>query len=164
MAGLGVIKGVGEDRFDMNSSIKRGDLAAMLFRLSNGKAGQDVAFNDVPGDKYYADGVAWASMVGIVQGDGKGFFRPESTLTREEMAVMLHRYAMLLHLDTASSAKVLDKFTDQNKTHGWAKDSVAWCVEQGIVQGKGGGVLDPAAEVTRAETASMLLRFLNLLK
>ncbi|NCE66475.1 hypothetical protein D1159_18390, partial [Pseudoflavonifractor sp. 524-17] len=164
MASLGVINGVGNDRYNMNANLQRGDLATMLFRLSNGKAEHTAAFEDVPANKYYADGVAWANAVGVVRGDGKGRFFPENSITREELAVVLFNYANLLHLDTTVTGGALNGFTDRDQTNRWAEEGMAWCIENGILFGKGGGILDPGAKVTRAETAVMLQRFLKLVK
>ena len=163
-AGLGLVKGVGGNRFNWKGDMKRGDLAAVLFRLSNGSEGCEMTFNDVPSIKYYADSVAWAASTGVVTGYSDTTFGPEDTITREQLAVMLYRYAKLLHLDTAASASELDVFADGGDTHGWAQEGVAWCVKNGILQGKGNGVLDPRADVTRAEVAVMLQRFIDLMK
>ena len=164
MASLGVISGTGEDRYDMDANLQRGDLAAMLFRLSNGDAEYTSSFEDVPADKYYAKSVVWASEVGIVRGDGNGRFRPENSITREELAVVLFNYANLLHLDTSVNSGALNDFTDGGQTNGWAQDGMAWCINHGILSGRGGGILDPGAKITRAETAVMLQRFLVLVK
>ncbi len=164
MASLGVISGTGDDRYDMDANLQRGDLAAMLFRLSNGDAEYTSSFEDVPADKYYAKSVVWASEVGIVRGDGNGRFRPENSITREELAVVLFNYANLLHLDTSVNSGALNDFTDGGQTNGWAQDGMAWCINHGILSGRGGGILDPGAKITRAETAVMLQRFLVLVK
>ena len=163
MAALGVIQGVGDNRFDMGSPIRRADLATMLFRLSNGKADTTVEFADVPSNMYYAEGVAWASKTGVVHGNGNGLFLPENTLTREEMAVMLYRFANLLKLDTTVPNGALSSFADSSQSQSWAADSLAWCVENGILYGRGNGILAPGSDVTRAEAAVMLQRFLTLM-
>ena len=164
MAALGIVNGVGDRRFDRISGMKRGDLAAVLYRMSNGGTGYDLLFEDVPSSKYYADGIAWAAEVGVVTGYSESVFAPEETITREQLAVMLYRYAKLLKLDTAASAGALDDFTDGSSTHGWAVEGTAWCVENGILQGRGNGTLDSRSTVIRADVALMLQRFINLMK
>ena len=164
MAGLGLVNGVGNGKFDMTSNMTRGDLALILSRLSNANADYELTFTDVPAGKYYANGVAWAAKSGVVTGRSADKFDPEATITRGELAVMLYRYAMLLKMDTSASASALDAFKDGSATPDWAVDSLAWCVENGILQGKGGGILDSTATSTRAEVAVMLQRFVNLMK
>ena len=164
MTALGVINGVGDQRFDRTSGMKRGDLASMLYRMSNGGTGYDLLFEDVPDSKYYADGIAWAAETGVVTGYSESVFAPEEIITREQLAVMLYRYAKLLKLDTAASADALNDFTDGSSTHGWAMEGTAWCVENGILQGRGNGTLDPRSTVIRADVALMLQRFIALIK
>ena len=81
------------------------------------------------------------------------------------MTTLLFRLAQYDGLDTKNfSTAALSKFTDAKKISKWAVDGVAWCVEKGILQGKGGNVLDPTTNVTRAEVAVMLDRFIALMK
>lgn len=142
----------------------RGDLALILFRLSKAGKGFELTFSDVPADKYYADGIAWAAKTGVVAGRSEELFDPETAITREELALMLYRYAKLLNLEAKAPVNTLNAFSDRGSVHSWAKEGVAWCVERGILQGKGGGRLDPRAGVTRAEVAVMFQRLLELLK
>ena len=164
MAALKAVNGVGNNQFGMNSGMTRGDLATILHRLSNKPAGTEISFQDVDNDKYYAEGVAWAAKTGVVTGFSKDTYKPEQTITREQMALMLMRYAKLLGMDTAVSAAVLDPYSDSNSAHNWAIGAVAWCVQSGILQGTGNGKLAPTANVTRAQVAVMLDRFLALMK
>lgn len=168
MAGLGVVNGVGEDHYGLMTPMTRGSVATVLYRLSNGK-NVDFAleFADVDKDGWYADGVSWAARNGVVkgiEGVNQKLFWPNDVISREQLAVMLTRYAKLLGMSTRTKDMQLDLFADGGNTSTWAVDGVAWCVEKGILQGKGGGVLDPRAEVSRAEAAIMLERFLDLLK
>lgn len=163
-AGLGLVKGVGENRYDMTASMTRGSLATVLYRLSNGRATGRTGFADVEQNEWYAEAIAWASAHGVVTGVSADTFKPRDVITREQLAVMLSRYAALLGLDASGSANSLNKFSDGGRTGDWAVEGVAWCVEKGILQGKGGNVLDPTAEVSRAEVAVMLERFLTLLR
>lgn len=164
MAALEVVSGVGNGRYDMNSPTTRGTLATVLSRLSNGKEGLESSFDDVASGQWYASGIAWAVKSGIVAGYSETEFGPEDPITREQLAVMLCRYAHLLGMDTTADSAALDAFSDGAGTHDWAADSVAWCVSNGILQGKGNAVLDPTATATRAEVAVMLQRLINLMK
>ena len=164
MAGLGLVNGVGGNRFNHQGDMKRGDLAVILARLSNGAGDYPLTFTDVPAGKYYAGSIAWAAKTGVVTGRSDELFMPEDTITRAELAVMLYRYAKLLKLDTAVSGSELNGFADSGSVAGWAAEGMSWCVKNGILQGKNGGILDPRTNVTRAEVSVMLQRFINLMK
>ena len=98
--------------------------------------------------------LAWAVDCGIVTGFDDGTFRPERTLTREQMAVMLARYYARSGVTTQGS---LD-FADAAKISGWAVDGVSVCVGLGLVQGDSRGRFLPQSRLTRAQIASILVR------
>lgn len=164
VAGLGLVEGIGGNRYDTVSFMTRGSLATVLFRLSNGKNTSESIFKDVEKDEWYVDGVMWAAKCGVVRGVGAELFKPNDFITREQLAVMLSRYAKLVGLDTKADTKVLEKFSDSADTGDWAENGVAWCVEKGILRGKSGMILDPSANVSRAEVAVMFQRFIDLMK
>lgn len=164
MAGLGMVKGVSEDTYDMVSPMTRGAIATIFFRLSNGKDGKTAAFADVAENAWYKDAVGWAAATGVVVGYSETAFGPDDSITRQQLAVMIARYARLLGLDTAAGKDVLNRYADAAVADDWALDSLAWCVDKGIVKGRGGDVLDPTAAVTRAEAAVMLDRMIGLIK
>lgn len=164
MAALGLVNGVGDRIYDMDSPMTRGALATVLSRLSNGKADADISFLDVAAGQWYSDGIAWAAQTGIVTGYSETAFGPNDTITREQLAVMLSRYAKLLGMNTTAPRVALGSFTDGVQTDAWAVDGVAWCIKEGILQGKGGNTLAPTATATRSEVAVMLRRFLELLR
>ena len=168
MAALGVVSGVSNDgqtaTFDMNSNITRGAMAQILFNLSNGTPGKAESFGDVFDGAWYTDAVAWAADAGVVTGYSDAPFGPEDSITREQLAVMLCRYADLLGLNTSASSAVLSGFADVSSVSSWSTDAMAWAVSNGLIQGKGENNLDPAASASRAETAVILQRFLDLMK
>ncbi len=164
VAALKLVEGTGGNKYSPVAPMTRGALATVLHRLSQGKTDYEVTFKDVAEGKYYTEGVAWAAKVGVVKGMTEELFAPEQVITREQLATMLCRYARLIGMDTKADAHRLSVFTDGDKTGEWAVDSVAWCVQNGILQGKGQNNLDPMADVTRAEVAVMLDRFIALLK
>lgn len=87
---------------------------------------------------------------------GGGTFGPDDPITREQLAVMLWRYA-----GQPAAPNLLLTFTDADKASGYAQDAIRWAVEQGIITGKGGGILDPKGKASRAEVATMLMRYLE---
>ena len=166
MAALGMVKGVNEEGtiFDMTSPITRGSTATILYRMSNGAEGKTSSFADVAPDSWYADAIGWAANAKLINGYDEVTFGPDDTITRQQLAVLLARYARLLGIDTTANATALEAFTDGADTAAWATDGMAWCVKSGIVKGRGGDVLDPTAAVTRAEAVTMIDRMIGLLK
>lgn len=165
MAALGVVKGVSTeaDIFDMNSTVTRATIAQILFNLSNGKTGIENPFADAA-EGWYSDAVAWASYVGVVTGGADGVFAPNTDITREQLAVMLYRFAKLLGLDVTADEAALADFTDAAQVSEWAATEMAWAVKTGLLQGKGNADLDPAGAASRAETAMVMSRLIGLLK
>lgn len=100
--------------------------------------------------------VNWAYTNGVVTGYASGLFKPDRPVAREELAVILHRYA---GSPESSDPEALSEFGDAEKVSEYAVPALSWAVEQGILHGKGGGTLDPLGAATRAEAASMLQRF-----
>lgn len=164
VAGLKLVEGIGGNKYDPTTPMTRGALATVFHRLSNGKTDYKAAFKDVQDNKYYSEGVAWVAKAGVMKGMTAEIFAPDQIITREQLAVMMARYAKLIGMDTKTDAAALDEFTDGDSTGAWAVDGVAWCVENGILRGKGNDILDPTADVTRAEVAVMLDRFIALIK
>ena len=107
---------------------------------------------------WYANAVDWAAGEGIVSGYGNGKFGPEDNITREQMALILYGYAQYKGYDVSASGE-LSSFTDGASTSSWAAEAVQWAVGSGLLSGKGGGVLDPQGTATRAEAASIFMRF-----
>ncbi len=164
VAAAGLVKGVGENKFDPTAPMTRSSLAEVLYRLAGTEEQAAAAFADVDKNAWYANAVAWAANNGVVTGVSDDAFAPDRAITRQELAVMLARYAKLAGLDAKGDPKALDQFADGEDTGDWAVDGVAWCVAKGILKGKGQNTLDPTAKVTRAEVAVMLDRFIALLK
>ena len=107
--------------------------------------------------KYYTEPIAWAFETGIAKGMTATAFAPNAPVTREQMVTFLARYAQLQDVDTASSAEL--DFTDAGSVSDYAQEAMAWAVETGLVQGMGNGKLDPKGPATRAQMATVLMRF-----
>lgn len=165
MAGLGMVKGINEanDLFDTDASMNRASVATMFFRLANGKTGLESAFADMQGH-WAADAVAWAAKTGVVNGYDAETFGPNDVITRQQLAVMLCRFANLVGLDTKAHTSALDIFTDADQAADWAADSLAWCVKNGVMKGRGGDILDPQTDITRTEATVMFDRVIGLMK
>ena len=151
-----MFNGTSETTFSPDQSMSRGMLATVLYNLE-GSPSQDTAgsFDDVGSDAWYADGVAWAAENGIVDGYGDGQFGPDDSITREQFAVMLWKYAG----SPKASGQDL-AFTDADQASGYAQEALCWAVENGILSGYN-GQLAPKETATRAQAAQMLKRFME---
>ena len=163
VSGRKLFSGVGENTFAPDLSLSRGMLAAVLYRLEEPDAQSTSSlFSDVAAGAWYEREAAWAAQAGIVHGYGDGRFGPEDAITREQLAVMLFRYAQLLNMNTAGRDS-LTGFSDSAAVSPWARGAVAWAVDSGIISGLPNGTLSPSGTATRAEAAAMLQRFIRAL-
>ena len=124
------------------------------------EAVSEAPFTDVAAADWFADAVAWAYENGVVKGMSATSFAPLQEITREQLAVMLLRYADLCGYDTSARASLKD-FADAAKVSDYAADAMQWAVANGILNGTDGKRLDPAGSATRAQCAAMLVRFLD---
>ena len=138
-------------------------MGIVLYRMAGEPDASGLAcpFRDVKLDAWYTDGVCWAAANQIVLGVSADCFDPNGTLTREQMAVLLYRYAKLQEADTAATAE-LTAFPDGTSVSAWAKDAMQWAVAAGLIRGTQEHdklLLDPKGGSTRAQVAVILMRF-----
>ena len=149
--------GYGNGNFGPNDTLSRAQLAQILYNREGRPAvSNSGAFNDVPGSMWCADAVTWANANGIVGGYGNGNFGPNDPITREQLTVMLWRYA-----GSPASSHSLEQFTDEDRISGYAREAMRWANENGIVNGYGNGLMGPQGNATRAQVAQMLMNFLR---
>ncbi|MGI2293637.1 S-layer homology domain-containing protein [Paenibacillus sp. GXUN7292] len=158
-----IIKGAAADHFAPDHSITRAEFATLLVRALGLKEEGAPQFRDVAQTAWYAEAIGAAAASGIVKGYADGTFAPNSSITREEMAVMIARALSSTGAGTASST-VLEKFDDSSQISGWARSAAAQAVEAGIIKGVTDQSFVPAAKATRAEAAVMLKRLLQTVK
>lgn len=157
----GLMGGTGETIFDPDGTMTRAMLVAILYRLEGEpKAETTAAFRDVPADTWYTNAVAWATGNHIVNGVGDGRFAPADSITREQMAAMLYRYAQYKGYDPKSGAD-LSRYTDAAAVSGWALDAIRWASGEGLITGRTETTVAPGGTATRAEAAAILMRFLE---
>jgi len=149
--------------FEPDSFMTRAMLVTVLHRMENGMAASKKhAFSDVPDGSWYSDGVSWAAENGIVTGMSNESFAPDENITREQLAVILYRYA--LYCGTEIEEKNETRFNDSDSISSYAKDAVGFASYTGIMGGKGNNMLFPRDSATRAEVATMLMRFAEVVK
>lgn len=157
VTGKSLMNGESTTAFAPNENMSRAMLATVLYRMSGETAEADSSFRDVSSSAYYAAAVSWASSEGIVNGTGADAFSPNASITREQLAAMLYRYA-----GEPSVSADLSAYTDTVDISPYASKAVEWCVAKGILSGKSATRLAPQDTATRAECAAMLQRFAAL--
>lgn len=150
--------GTDENTFSPNAPMTRAMLVKVLHNTENNpKSAGGLAFSDVAATDWFSDAVQWAVEQEIVTGYDGGLFMPEKLLTREDLAVILHRYA---GSPAASDGDL--PFSDANTVSAYAHTAMQWAVENGIMNGTDNHRLNPKESASRAQVATMLMRFLNV--
>ena len=155
----GLMKGLSDVEFFPNATLNRGMMSQIIYNLARQPGSSAVSLFSDLGGRYYAEAVAWGASQGILMGYSDTEFGGEKDLTREQMAVMLYRYAVTLGLTRDVDQSVLAGFSDRGAISSWAVEALAWAVQNGMMQGRGNNVLDPQANITRAEAAAILERY-----
>lgn len=157
----GIMSGTGEKTFEPNTTTNRAMFVAVAWRLEHMPAPENEAsFTDVEKGTWYTDAVAWAYENGVASGFGDGTFGPNESITREQLAVFLYKYAQYKGYDLTITGNI-DSFSDKDSVSSWAKNAVTWAVQNKIIAGKDGNKLDPKGHATRAEFAAIVHRFLE---
>ena len=158
--GKGLMSGVDENNFGPELLTNRAMLVTILWRMEGCPTSeQATTFTDIKATDYFYNAVLWAAENKIVSGVSETGFAPNDSITREQLAAILYRYAAYKGYDVTQGGMAVREFSDYEKISSYARSSVAWAVNAGIVSGKGNNTLDPGGVATRAEVASMLMRF-----
>jgi len=158
----GLFQGTSETEFSPDSAMSRAMLATVLYRME----GQPIvsfseAFTDVENNIWYTNAVLWANANNIVKGYGDGIFAPNDLITREQIAVMLHRYAK--DKAAAVESKTTLNYTDASDISDYAREAITWAVEKGLIKGNTETTINPQGIATRAEVATILMRYCEFL-
>ncbi len=157
--GLGLIQGTSETTFGPLLASTRSQVVAILYRLEGSPAvSGSNPFVDATAD-WVRDAVLWASQNGIVEGYSDTAFGPDDTITREQLAAILYRYASYKSYDLAVTGD-LSIFDDASDVAAWSHTPLAWAVGKGLVQGSN-NLVDPQGSAIRAQLAVILMRFLE---
>ena len=154
-----IVSGDGNGLFRPDDSITRAEFLKMVCGVSGQKAAAEVNFSDVDANAWYMPTLKVAVAAGYVKGYEDGTIRPNANITREEAATVIYR-AFTAKLQEASNEQLT--FADSAEVADWAKGPVAALVENGVINGYEGNVFKPKNQLTRAETAKMLVSFLNM--
>ena len=158
----GIMNGMGDGVFAPNEPTTRAQLVTMLYRLEGkpGIEGKTEPFTDVNEGEWYYDAIVWAYSNKVVNGMTETTFEPNGSVTREQVATILYRY-----LGSPEGTGKLDEYPDVDKVQSYAKDALVWAVGEGLINGvaqaDGTSLLDPAGNATRAQIATILMRYLT---
>ncbi|MDO4314197.1 MAG: S-layer homology domain-containing protein [Oscillospiraceae bacterium] len=157
-----LMSGYADGTFRPNAYLSRAMLAQILYNLEGRPAvsGGSV-FTDVPDTMWCAGAVRWAAANGVVTGYADGTFRPAVSINREQLAVMLYRYAVYRGMEAVTLEEHLTGFADSGSISGYAAQAMNWAVGRGVMDGYADGTLKPQGSATRAVAAQMLKNFLE---
>ena len=148
--------GVSANEFAPEQTTTRAMIVSMLARLEGVESANNAGFADVS-NEWYATAVNWAANVGVVNGYEDSTFRPNTAITREQLAAILMNYAQYKGQDVSARAD-LNGYTDQPST--WAQEAMQWAVAAELITGVTNDELQPQSSATRAQVAAILQRFL----
>jgi len=153
-----LMQGVGETKFEPEGITTRGMFVTVLWRLEGKPKSTGNVFADVSNEQYYYEAVKWAVANDIVQGYSSEVFGADNAVTREQMATIIYRYARYKNYDI-SSATDIGRFQDSTTVSSYAFDSMTWAVAEEIIQGTSENELNPQGVATRAQFATIMMRF-----
>lgn len=155
----GMMNGVGENQFAPNAPLTREMLAVVLYNMEKQPESTGVnPFVDVKADMWYTDAIVWANANGIVAGYDDSTFGLGDSITREQLAAILYRYAQMKGYDVTEKAD-LTGYADSAAISGYAVEAMQWANANGIVNGMTATTLAPQGTATRAQVATMLMNF-----
>ncbi len=157
LAARGVVNGMGENKYEPNGNLTRGQFITMLARISSADISQytEESFNDVKESDYFYNAVCWGFANGIVTGRDSLTFDPNTKISRQEMAAMCWRYTGQNDMELKAVRPVVD-FDDSSSIHEYAKTAVAESYGAGFINGRGDDTFDPLGNATRGEAATLI--------
>lgn len=154
----GLFSGMSTTNFAPNNHMTRGMLATVLYRLDGQPSIQgNMPFSDVDMTQYYAVPIQWASKNGFVTGITENSFAPEQNITREQLVSILYRYS-----NSPVVTSSTQNYADASSVSVWATDAISWALQTGILVGDDTNKINPRNHATRAEVATILMRYVNM--
>lgn len=159
----GLMKGVSDNEFDPNGAVSRAMLVTVLYRMEKEPQAQASPFSDIANGSYYENAVAWANANGIVKGVSDAEFAPDESITREQMAAMIYRYAAYKKMDlSAGESTNILSYADYSEISDYAVSAMRYAAGSGIINGMTADTLSPKGISTRAQAAAVFMRVFNL--
>ena len=157
-----LFNGVSSNEFGTQTNMTRGMIVTVLYRYAKAEVSKEATFDDVEKGSYYSNAIAWAAENGIVNGVGNNNFAPDKSVTREDFVVILYRYAVKNGIDVSvgEDTNILS-YEDFSEISEYAIPAFQWVCGSGIITGRTSSTLAPKGTATRAEVATMVMRFVN---
>lgn len=157
----GLMSGVSSTVFAPNANTTRGMIVTVLYRLENEPdVNIDNSFKDVKSSDYYGKAIYWAKQNNIVTGYDSTTFAPNDNITREQMAAILYRYASYKG-HSVDKTSDLSEFTDVSNINDYALKPIKWAVASNLISGMGDSTISPLGNASRAQVATILMRFIE---
>lgn len=154
----GLMSGVSGGRFAPDDTLTRAMLVQTLYAMEGRPASASAGFADVASGDWYASAVNWAAANGVVSGVSETGFGPNNALTREQLALILYRFAQYKGYDVTGTSD-LTAYADGSSVSGWAAEAMSWAVNAGLISGVGGNQIAPTGTASRAQVAQILMNF-----
>lgn len=154
----GLMSGVSGGRFAPDETLTRAMLVQTLYAMEGRPAAASAGFADVASGDWYASAVNWAAANGVVSGVSETGFGPNNALTREQLALILYRFAQYKGYDVTGTSD-LAAYADGSSVSGWAAEAMGWAVDAGLISGVGGNQIAPTGTASRAQVAQILMNF-----
>ena len=157
-----IMEGMSATTFQPNGTLSRAMAVQIFYNLEGQPDVSDenlgYPYEDVNAQAWYGNAVYWARLTGVATGYGDGTFQPTDSITRQEFAQMLYNYAKYKGYDLTAEGD-LSQFPDSNTVADWAKTAMSWANGNKLINGHDDGTIDAAGIGTRAQAASILMRF-----
>lgn len=154
----GIVNGITSQEFGPDEKVTRCQMVTMLYRMEGSPAvSGDVGFTDIASDQYYRDAVLWGVQTGLIRGYSDTQFAPYDFMVREDLVLLLYRKA-----GSPTTNATLENFSDEDQVSVYAREAVAWAVEQGLIEGYTDHTIRPRSTTTRAEACTLLMRYQQL--
>ena len=151
-----------KDEFMPEEHLTRGMAVTILYRVDGSKEQNELQFDDVDKDAYYANAIAWAAKNKIVLGTGNNKFEPDEKITRQDLATIVYRYAKLK--DKELNGEIELDYEDKSKISNYAYDAIVWCTKEKILEGTNENKVEPKSYTTRAEAAKIFVMLVDVMK
>ena len=165
-----LMSGVGAGTFSPDTACTRAQIVKILYNRSGNQTDYSyyyLPFTDVAPGAWYYNAVAWAYCNDVTSGTSATMFTPNAAITRQQLVTFLYRYTVKYAPEFTGNAAPISAFPDADSVANWAYAAMSWAVGNGLIQGNahdnGLDYLDPNGSATRAQTATIIMRYCQLI-
>ena len=165
-----LMNGVGAGTFSPDTACTRAQIVKILYNLSGNQTDYSyyyLPFTDVAPGAWYYNAVSWAYCNDVTSGTSATTFTPNAAITRQQLVTFLYRYTVKYAPEFTGNAAPISAFPDAGNVANWAYAAMSWAVGNGLIQGNahdnGLDYLDPNGSATRAQTATIIMRYCQLI-